>query len=151
MDSEFALNGYVTMRKDRKGRRGGGVLIYAKEEISAQCEVEISDCNEEILWRRLAEGNILAGVCYNSTFNMQEEEANIHFYIIEACSRTSNKEVVLCGDFNHNTINWKELEATAEGQSFLDLTEDLGLIRHVETATRHGNVLDLVLTTTPTT
>ena len=52
MDSEFALNGYVTMRKDR---RGGGVLIYAKE---------LSDCNEEILWCRLAGGNILAGVCY---------------------------------------------------------------------------------------
>ena len=36
-----------------------------------------------------------------------------------------------------------------QGQSFLDLTQDLGLIQHVETATRHGNVLDLVLTTTP--
>ena len=46
-------------------------------------------------------------------------------------------------------INWKELEATAEGQAFLDLTQDLGLIQHVETATRHGNVLDFVLTTTP--
>ena len=62
MDSELALNGYVTMRKDRKGRRGGGVLICAKEEISAQREIEISDCSEDILWCRLAEGNILAGV-----------------------------------------------------------------------------------------
>ena len=40
-----------------------------------------------------------------------------------------------------------KLEATAEGQAFLDLTQDLGLIQYVETATRHGNVLDLVLTT----
>ena len=42
---------------------------------SAQCDIELSDCNKEILWRRLAGGNILAGVCYNSTSNMQEEEA----------------------------------------------------------------------------
>ena len=41
-------------------------------------------------------------------------------------------------------MNWKEAIA---GQAFLDLTHDLGLIQHVETATRYGNVLDLVLTT----
>ena len=117
MDSEFALNGYVTMRKDRKDRRGGGVLIYAKEEVSAQCDIELSDCNEEILRCRLAEGNILAGVCYNSTSNMQEE-AKIHSNIIKACSRTSNKKIMLCGDFNHNTINWNELETTAERLRF---------------------------------
>ena len=40
---------------DRKDRRDGGVLIYAKEEGSAQCDIELSDCNEEILWCRLAE------------------------------------------------------------------------------------------------
>ena len=111
MDSELALNGYVTRRKDRKDRRGGGGLIYS---------TELSDCNEEILWCRPAEGNILAGVCYNSTSNMQEEEAKINSNIIQVCSRMSNKEVMLCGYFNHNTINWKELEATAEGQSFLE-------------------------------
>ena len=101
MDSEFALNGYVTRRKDR---RGGGGLIYATEEVSAQCDIDLSDCNEEILWCRLAEGNILAGVCYNSTSNMQEE-AKINSNIIQVCSRMSNKEVMLCGYFNHNTIN----------------------------------------------
>ena len=69
---------------------------------------------------------------------MQEEEATIHSKLNKAYSRMSHKEVMLCGDFNHNTINWKELEATAEGQSFLDLTQDLGLIQPVETATRHG-------------
>ena len=89
----------VTMRKDRKDRRDGGGLIYAKEEVSAQCDIELSDCNEEILRCRLAEGNILAGVCYNSTSNMQEEEAKNHSNIIKACNITSNKEVMLCGDF----------------------------------------------------
>ena len=91
MDSEFALNGYVTTMKDRKARRGGGVLIYATVEVSAQCDIDLSDCNEEILCCRLAEGNIRAGVCYNSTSNMQEEEAKIHSNIIKACSRTSKK------------------------------------------------------------
>ena len=112
MDSEFALNGYVIMRKDRKDRRGGGMLFYAKEEVSARCDIGLSDCNEEILWCRLAGGNILAGVCYNSTSNILEEEAKIHCNIIRVCSRMSNKEM-LCED--QNTINWNELKATAEG------------------------------------
>ena len=34
-------------------------------------------------------------------------------------------------------------------QKDLDLTQDLDFIQHVEIATQHGNVLDLVLTTTP--
>ena len=74
MDNEFALNGYVIMRKDRKDRRGGGVLFYAKEEVSVQCDIGLSDCNEEILWCRLAKGNILAGVCYNSTCKKNKQQ-----------------------------------------------------------------------------
>ena len=104
MDSELALNGCVTRRKDRKDRRGGGVLIDATEEVSAQCDIDLSDCNEEILWCRLAEGNILAGVCYNSTSNMQEE-AKIHSNIISLQQNVKQRSNVMLCDFNHNTIN----------------------------------------------
>ena len=34
-DAELGLEGYVTFRKDRMGRRGGGVLLYIKETIPA--------------------------------------------------------------------------------------------------------------------
>ena len=53
MDSELALNGCVTRRKDRKDRRGGGGLIYATVEVSAQCDIDLSDCNEEVGWQRV--------------------------------------------------------------------------------------------------
>ena len=112
--NDFALNGYVTMRRNRKDGRGGGVLICAKEEVSAQCDIDLSDCNEEILWCKLTGGNILAGVCYNCISNMQEEDTKSHPNIIKTCNRMSNKEIMLRGDFNHNTINWNELDATAE-------------------------------------
>ena len=32
-DAELGLTGYVMFRKDRMGRRGGGVLLYIKENI----------------------------------------------------------------------------------------------------------------------
>ena len=34
-DAELGLTGYVMFRKDRIGRRGGGVILYVKESIQA--------------------------------------------------------------------------------------------------------------------
>ena len=34
-DAELGLTGYVMFRRDRTGRRGGGVILYVKESIQA--------------------------------------------------------------------------------------------------------------------
>ena len=52
--AELGLEGYVMFMKDRMGRRGGGVLVYIKENIPAH-EVQLhdeADCNEAI-WCKL--------------------------------------------------------------------------------------------------
>ena len=49
-DAELGLEGYVMFRKDRMGRRGGGVLLYIKETIPAY-EVQLqeeADCKEAL-------------------------------------------------------------------------------------------------------
>ena len=53
-DAELGLEGYVMFRKDRMGRRGGGVLLYVKDTIPAY-EIQLregADCNEAI-WCKL--------------------------------------------------------------------------------------------------
>ena len=53
IDAELGLTGYVMFRKERMGRRGGGVLLYIKENIPAY-EVQLSeeaDCNEATSYR----------------------------------------------------------------------------------------------------
>ena len=35
VDVQLALTGYVMFRKDRRERRGGGVILYIKESIQA--------------------------------------------------------------------------------------------------------------------
>ena len=35
VDAELALIGYVMFRKDRREKRGGGVILYIKESIEA--------------------------------------------------------------------------------------------------------------------
>ena len=50
-DAELGLAGYVMFRKDRMGRRGGGLLLYIKGTIPAY-EVQLleeTDRNEAIL------------------------------------------------------------------------------------------------------
>ena len=41
-DAELGLEGYAMFRKDRMGRRGGGVLLYIKENIPAY-EVQLQE------------------------------------------------------------------------------------------------------------
>ena len=38
-DAELGLEGYVMFRKDRMGKKGGGVLLYIKETIPAYMTV----------------------------------------------------------------------------------------------------------------
>ena len=49
-NAELGLEGYVMFRKDRIGRRGGGVSLYIRDTIPAY-EVQLheeADCNEAI-------------------------------------------------------------------------------------------------------
>ena len=55
-DAELGLEGYVMFRKDRIGKRGGGVLLYIKETIPAY-EVQLqeeADCKEAV-WCNLVQ------------------------------------------------------------------------------------------------
>ena len=48
-DAELGLEGYVMFRKDRTGRRGGGVLLYVKDTIPVY-EVQLreeADCEAD--------------------------------------------------------------------------------------------------------
>ena len=52
-NAELGLEGYVVFRKDRIGRRGGGVLLYIKDTIPAS-EVQLHEeayCNDAIYCR----------------------------------------------------------------------------------------------------
>ena len=66
-DAELGLEGYVMFRKDRMGRRGGGVLLYVKDTIPAY-EIQLreeADC-EEAIWCKLVTGHktVTMGVVY---------------------------------------------------------------------------------------
>ena len=57
-DAKSGLTGYVMFRRDRIGRRGGGVILYVKESIQAY-EIKLereADCDEAV-WCKIVSGN----------------------------------------------------------------------------------------------
>ena len=79
-DADLGLEGYVMFRKDRMGKRGGGVVLYIKETIPAY-EVQLqeeADC-KEALWCNLVTGHttITIGVVYRCpNITIQNTEKN---------------------------------------------------------------------------
>ena len=57
-DAELGMTGYVMFRKDRLGRRGGGVILYIKESIQAyEIQLEKEAEYEEAVWCNIVTGN----------------------------------------------------------------------------------------------
>ena len=139
--AELKLSGYDCHRNDRQGR-GGGCIIYAKEDLkTTPLEVLTNTDRTDTVWCKVED--LTLGVCYNTTANSVEDEEPLLELMRKACL----KDAVITGDFNHESIDWELMEAQAEGQRFLDQTQDLFLHQHVEEATRGENILDLILST----
>ena len=128
-------------RKDRLGRRGGGVILYIKESIQAY-EIKLekeAEC-EEAVWCNIVTGNstLTVGLVYRSPNISIEENEKIH----NAIKEVSKRDCIIMGDFNHGHIQWTSLQSTGrEDQEFLNLVQDSFLSQHVLEATRGENVL----------
>ena len=76
-----AMDGYKLFRKDRQGRRGGGVALYVKECFEVT-ELMTGDDKVESLWVKIRgradKADILVGVCYRLL--NQDEETDEVFY-----------------------------------------------------------------------
>ena len=74
--AELGLTGYVMFRRDRIGRRGGGVILYVKESIQAyEIKLERKADYDEAVWCKIVSGNskLTIGLVYRSP-NINEED-----------------------------------------------------------------------------
>jgi len=83
-DQNGALDGYRLFRRDRRGRRGGGVALYIKKTLQSE-ELFLKNNHEQVesLWVRIRErgnkGNLGAGVYYR--LPDQEELTDEAFFL----------------------------------------------------------------------
>ncbi|RMC15976.1 hypothetical protein DUI87_08183 [Hirundo rustica rustica] len=139
-----ALNGYKLFRRNRQGRRGGGVALYIKQTFDT-VGIETKEDGVECLWVRIKgkgkKADILLGVCYRPP-NQEEEVDNLFYKQLGNVSGSS--ALVLVGDFNLPDICW-ELNTAEKRQSrkFLESMEDNFLSQLMGEPTRGGTMLDL--------
>ena len=149
-DAELKLENYEIIRNDRLQQRGGGSLIYYRKDVSVSGLPEMTNVDgTETVWCKMhgSGAELVVGVCYQKPSAVDEEERALHQMISLACEKYN--DVMICGDFNHRTINWETLHSEAEGRRFLELLMDCFLTQHVMEPTRGEITLDLVLTTNP--
>ena len=151
-DSEISIDGYTLFRKDRKHinkTRGGGCLMYIKESINAVINEQMTNSeNVESVWCDIKTDNssVLVGVCYRSPNNTVDENTALYNLL----KQSSQAHCVIMGDFNQPEIKWDMCEATGSGAELLDVIQDVFLTQHVMLPThKHGNILDLILTSEP--
>ena len=79
-EAELGRTGYVMFRRDRIGRRGGGVILYGKEYIQAD-EIKLereADCDEAV-WCKIVSGisKLTVGLVYRSPYINEEDNTTI--------------------------------------------------------------------------
>ncbi|RMB91816.1 hypothetical protein DUI87_31744 [Hirundo rustica rustica] len=140
-----ALNGYKIFRRDRKGRRGGGVALSIKAAFDT-IGIETNEDGVECLWVRIKgkanKADILLGVCYHPP-NQEEEVDNLFYKQLEKVSGPS--ALVLVGDVNLPDICWELNTAKKRlSRKFLECMEDNVLLQLVGEPTRGRTILDLL-------
>jgi len=105
----IGTGGHRLFRKDRQGRRGGGVALYVKDQLECmELCLGLDEEPKEGLWLeikcRAEKGDITVGVCYRPPD--QDERAD------EALCRqigedSHSKALVLMGNFNHPDLCWR--------------------------------------------
>ncbi|RMC15084.1 hypothetical protein DUI87_07264 [Hirundo rustica rustica] len=120
-----ALSGYKLFRRDRQGRRGGGVALCIKQTFDT-VGIETKEDGVECLWVRIKgkakKADILLGVCYRPP-NQEEEVDNLFYKQLENVSGSS--ALVLVGDFSLPDICWEHNTAEKrQSRKFLECMED---------------------------
>ena len=147
-NNEISVTGYKIYRKDRnnfKPGKGGGVVMYIREDIVSFdfCVLNSNKC--ESVWCKIKTNNkreIAIGTCYRSQLASETEIQEL----FKTISIAANTETLIMGDFNFPGINWKLMQSDATANEFFNLIQDCFLHQHVLEATREQNILDLVLT-----
>lgn len=141
---------FTTYRRDRVGRRGGGVLVFVKSSIESN--LLTTSCEHEILCIRISLPtctNILIA-CYRAPDCDRSFIEDISSVVLDLVTRFPRANLILCGDLNFPDIDWTNFTAhTQQSRDFLEFALLYNFTQSVNEPTRGLNTLDLILTSNP--
>ena len=140
-EGEYELPGYKIFRKDRIGKKGGGVLLYVKESLNpVDCELVTEQEMLGVVLKNLKK-DLYLYLVYRPPHQAIEKDKSLYS---ELSTAIKNRFCIIAGDFNCPKVNWQHKSSDLEGRRLLDFASDELLTQWVNEATRGNNILDLV-------
>ena len=140
---EFHIPGYKIIKKDRSGKKGGGVLLYIKEFLDPiDCELITEHEMIGVVLKNLKK-ELYFYLVYRPPHQAVEKDESLYSNLSAA---TKDKFCVISGDFNCPRVNWKDMIGDAEGTRLINFASEELLTQWVEEPTRGNSILDLVFT-----
>lgn len=139
-EGSFSIQGYTCVRRDRVGRRGGGVAAYVRNDVKYSKLTVREECNEyETLWLSLDWNNktVICVIVYHPPkpiYDVSIFKDYLFNNIEEIAFSHPSATILAAGDFNQ----LQDIEFCAKG-----------LISLVQEPTRGANCLDRIYTTAP--
>ncbi|KAK6033388.1 hypothetical protein OSTOST_00388 [Ostertagia ostertagi] len=142
---------YLIVRKDRIGRRGGGICILLQSQVDFKpVQFDVPNLAADVLCMDILNNSLdytRFVLVYRPPSHTLAEDVELCDLLSDLCSVTRN--VVLLGDFNLD-IDWSITHAPSPRQSrfrrFTSLFSHLGLVQLISEPTCGHSILDLVLT-----
>ncbi len=145
--TEFGIAGYESYNKNRQHRKGGGVICYVKNTLSAiEIEKQETQNYDTVSVELTTMGNkkLMVVIVYRPPKQLRTDDTALYKEIQSIIRNTS---AVIFGDFNCPSIKWNSMHGDQEGSRLIEMVEDSFLSQIVNQPTRGNNILDLLLTT----
>jgi len=169
LNATLNLRGYQIWRRDRKGKKGGGVMILSQEKLVAH-EITPESPRAEVVTIEVQVGRerIIISTVYAPPHTRaweKEEHENLQRETLQEINRVieranqRNSRLIILGDFNCKKVDWRNYEVREEGgdwswnkELFNLITQNL-LYQHISEPTRMRgddipSTLDLIFTRT---
>lgn len=128
----FTINGFqVPFRKDRSNKKGGGILVYVRNNISCCQRTDLEDSELEHVWLEVKNPNsksFLLCVLYRPPSSLVSWKTSFDANIDKA--QCEDKEILIVGDLNKDLMNDQLKE------EWVNFTLSLGLTQLITTPTR---------------
>ena len=143
-DSELAIQGFKMLRIDRRESKGGGLLLYIREDLEAvECNDTMGNQFKESLWctiRTASKSKLLVGLIYWSPASDELNNEALLNLLQQATQRNDVEHVMIMGDMNYPDIdflnNMVNAGEHAASSKLFEKTQDLFLHQHVTNVTR---------------
>ena len=119
-DAELSIDGYSMYRMDRKVTRGGGVVLYIKENLRSNIDNKMmSEQFQDSVWCSVKtnEKTLLIGVCYRSPQSSKENNMKLLSVMDKPVTQSGYGRILIMGDFNFKDIDYNNYSVNAGDSS----------------------------------